>query len=836
MIFALGLLFAGLQVPPPPAPVDQTAEQDHRRTLDLLGIASLRRGADGRNPKAPNAANYDEAKANPFPELPDPLVLKSGKRVTTAAQWWTERRPEIVEAFDREVYGRAPRSTPPVEWQVVTTDNEVVGSVPAVTKTLRGRVDNAFHPAVAVDIELTLTTPSAARGKVPVVLELAFNWAGRRPPGGLVPAGPTAREQVLARGWGYATLFPTSVQADDGAGLTRGIIGLVKRGRARDLDDWGALRAWAWGASRALDYFETDPSVDARRVGVEGHSRYGKAALVAMAYDDRFAVAYVSSSGAGGAKLHRRNFGEIVENVAGVGEYHWMAGQYLKYAGPLTWADLPVDAHQLIALCAPRPVFIGSGSSTAGDGWVDPRGMFLAAVGAGPVYRLLGKKDLGTSDFPPLETALVSGDLAFRQHAGGHTPGPNWPAFLDFAERYLGRPPPASRWVGTWAASPQRATAEQAPPAPGFANATLRQRVRVSLGGNRVRLRFSNAFGETPLTLDSVEMALSGEGSAIRPGTGRALTFGGRRSVTVAPGALAESDALAFALPALADVTVSLHLKGAPAQITIHPGSRTTSYFASGDVASAVDLPDAARIDHWYFLNGIDVERDDRAATVAILGDSITDGRGSTTNGNDRWPDQLARRLQADPRTAHVAVVNHGIGGNRLLRDGLGPSALSRLDRDVLAQPGVRWLVVLEGINDLGTRVEAREKGDSWATADDIIGAYQQIVARARARGLRVYGATLMPFDGFTRYFRPDTEADRQTVNAWIRTGGHFDGVIDFDAVTRDPGHPSRLGAAVDGGDHLHPSAGGYRIMADAVDLSLFMDAPRAARPGSGGP
>jgi len=251
--------------------------------------------------------------------------------------------------------------------------------------------------------------------------------------------GPSWQEQVLALGWGYAILTPTSVQADNGAGLTRGIIGLVNQGQPRKLDDWGALRAWAWGASRALDYFETDHSVDAKQVGVEGHSRYGKAALVAMAYDQRFAIAYVSSSGEGGARLHRRNFGELVENVAGTGEYHWMAGNFIKYASLFTPNDLPVDSHELIALCAPRPVFIGAGA-TQGDGWVDAKGMFLAAAGAGPVYKLLGKKDLGTTEFPAIETPLIDGDIAFRQHSSGHTPAPNWPVFLTFARRYLKGP------------------------------------------------------------------------------------------------------------------------------------------------------------------------------------------------------------------------------------------------------------------------------------------------------------------------------------------------------------------------------------------------------------
>jgi lysophospholipase L1-like esterase len=308
--------------------------------------------------------------------------------------------------------------------------------------------------------------------------------------------------------------------------------------------------------------------------------------------------------------------------------------------------------------------------------------------------------------------------------------------------------------------------------------------------------------------------------------------------VTIPEGALFVSDPLDFDLPPLSDLAVTVYLRGAPADVTGHPGSRTTSYLQPGDAVSAADLATAVRVDHWYFVNGIDVRASSVAGAIAILGDSITDGRGSTTNGNDRWPDNLARRLQSGKGTAEVAVLNHGIGGNRLLRDGLGPNALSRFDRDVLAQPGVRWLIVLEGINDIGTRVSARARGESAATAEDIIGAYEQIIARARAHDIRVYGATLLPFEGFASYFTPDAEADRQTVNRWIRTSGRFDAVIDFDAATRDPEKPSRLSTAVDGGDHLHPSAAGYRSMADCADLALFAT-PEEARPrqsGSPGP
>jgi len=352
-----------------------------------------------------------------------------------------------VEDFDREIYGRVPKKTPKVSWEVTSTTKQTNGEVPVITKKLVGHVDNSSYPLITVDIQLTLTTPASATGPVPVIMEFGFTGFGARggarrgpaPPerrAGAGPTGPSWQQQVLSNGWGYAILAPNSIQADNGAGLTQGIIGLVNKGQPRKLDDWGALRAWAWGASRALDYFETDKSVDAKRVGVEGHSRYGKATLVTMAYDPRFAIAFVSSSGEGGAKLHRRNWGELVENVAGTGEYHWMAGNFLKYAGPLTWNDLPVDSHELVALCAPRPVFISAGA-TNGDGWVDAKGMFLAAASAGPVYKLLGKKDMGTTEFPPIETALIDGDVAFRQHSSGHTPAPNWPTFLAFAGRYF---------------------------------------------------------------------------------------------------------------------------------------------------------------------------------------------------------------------------------------------------------------------------------------------------------------------------------------------------------------------------------------------------------------
>jgi hypothetical protein len=458
---------AGAEASAASQPGKWTTADDHQNMMEQLGIKALRHGPSGRD-GAPNPANYDESKANPFPNLPEVLTLNSGEKVNTAEMWWKRRRPEIVEDFEREVVGRVPPQAPRVTWTVTSAESKTVGELAVVEKQLVGRVDNSSYPAIRVEILMTLVTPAQASGPVPVMI--MFRRVGPPPASG--PGAPAARtgagasrgagaagggdppatEQLIAAGWGYAFLDPRSVQADNGEGLTQGIIGLVNRGRPRKPDDWGALRAWAWGASRGLDYLETDKAVDARRVGIEGVSRYGKAALVTMAFDARFAVVLVGSSGEGGAKLHRRNFGEAVENLTGSGEYHWMAGNFLKYGaseaafGSRNAGDIPVDAHQLIALCAPRLTFISYGVPEQGDAkWLDQQGSFMAAVAAGPVFRLLGANDLGTSDdynnekMPPVNVGLLDGQLAWRQHDGGHTDGPNWKYFIPWADRFLQR-------------------------------------------------------------------------------------------------------------------------------------------------------------------------------------------------------------------------------------------------------------------------------------------------------------------------------------------------------------------------------------------------------------
>ncbi len=453
-----------------------TTAQDHQNMMGQLGITKLRPGPSG-NPDAPNAANTDEAKANPYPQLPELMALKDGTSVTSADQWWQKRRPEIVEDFEREVLGRVPENVPGVRWELLKTVEKKLGETPVIERRLAGRVDNAACPEIEVSIMMSVVTPKAAEKPVPLLMMFGFTMFGPdgedidfgnrfRGFGGRREGGPPPKtQQLVEAGWGYATINANSIQEDSGGerqrrfgpprpagqtggGLTRGIIGLTNKGQPRKPDQWGSLRAWAWGASRALDHLETDVTIDAKRVGIDGVSRYGKAALVTMAFDQRFAMVLVGSSGEGGASLYRRNFGEAVENITGSGEYHWMAGNFLKYGteessfGSMNASDLPIDAHMLIALCAPRPTFISYGIPERGDAlWLEQQGSFMATIAAQPAFRLLGARDLGRSDdyktekMPPVNTDLLDGELAWRQHDGGHTDAPNIPHFIQWMER-----------------------------------------------------------------------------------------------------------------------------------------------------------------------------------------------------------------------------------------------------------------------------------------------------------------------------------------------------------------------------------------------------------------
>ncbi|WP_437839219.1 SGNH/GDSL hydrolase family protein [Sorangium sp. So ce1153] len=373
------------------------------------------------------------------------------------------------------------------------------------------------------------------------------------------------------------------------------------------------------------------------------------------------------------------------------------------------------------------------------------------------------------------------------------------------------------RWVGTWTTGPQLTETNNNPPAPGLANNTLRQVVYTSIGGSNVRLRLSNEFGDGPVTMQSVHIADSTTDDGIDTGTDHALTFAGADSVTIPVGEAVFSDPVDYSLKPISKLAVTIRFGNVPNGITGHPGSRTTSYIQTGDGVSSAALSSPVKTDHWYYITGLDVMADSTAAAIVILGDSITDGRGSVTNGNTRWPDFLSRRLRANPGTENVAVLNLGIGGNNVLSGGLGPTAKARFQRDVLDQRGARWLVIFEGVNDIGTSAA----GSGPTVADGLISAFGEFIDKAHDKGMLVYGVPILPFNGHD-YYTTEREAARQEVNAWIRTSGEYDAVIDLDAAVRDPNDPSKLQDSLDFDDWLHLNPTGLETMAKAVDLSLF--------------
>ena len=458
----LTLALAGTMSAQMPSAADRAAitagsTAERSREMKLLGITELQPPVGAyENANGGLVANFDESKANPYPKLPDLLTFKDGRKVTTPAQW-KKRRAEIAALFDENVYGKYPASIPAMTWTVDGVETIPVQGIDAVVKHVTGRADNSADPAIKVEFHIDVVTPAKTRGtKVPVIIgggsvKPPFRFPppapGQPAPIHLMSAPadpPNSAKLLLERGWGFVGRSSTDVQADNGAGLDKGIIGLTNKGQPRKVDDWGVLRAWAWGDSRILDYLQTDSDVDGRKVGVMGHSRGGKAALVAVADDPRFAIGYISSSGAGGADLYRRNYGESVANLTSTTEFHWFAANFLRYAAVgHTRNELPVDSHEFIALVAPRPIFIGGGALITdpkyapGDAWQDTQGMFMAAAAASPAWTLLGAKGLGTAVMPPMDTLVDTGDVAFRQHEYGHTPAPNWPYFISSQRKSL---------------------------------------------------------------------------------------------------------------------------------------------------------------------------------------------------------------------------------------------------------------------------------------------------------------------------------------------------------------------------------------------------------------
>lgn len=374
------------------------------------------------------------------------------------------------------------------------------------------------------------------------------------------------------------------------------------------------------------------------------------------------------------------------------------------------------------------------------------------------------------------------------------------------------------KWVGTWSTSPQLVEPHNMPPEPGLSNNALRQIVKVSLGGDSIRLHFSNEFSNSALTMNEVFIALTKEGSAIDPSTLKALTFGGKKAITLAQGQAIVSDPIQFSMQARASISITINYGQTPPDVTGHPGSRTTSYLMTGNQTPSADFANAIPTDHWYTIRGIDVKAPSNAAAISIVGNSITDGRGSGTNKQNRWPDILSEQLQKNPETAQIAVLNQGIGGNCVLRNCLGPAAKDRFDNDVIKQHGVKWVIILEGVNDLG---QTPDSAIAVKVANDLIAAYSIMIEKAHANGIKAYGATILPF-GKSFYYTPYRENARNIVNTWIRTSGKFDDVIDFDKIMQNPNDTITLLPDLHTGDFLHPNEAGYQRMGEAIDLTLF--------------
>lgn len=386
-----------------------------------------------------------------------------------------------------------------------------------------------------------------------------------------------------------------------------------------------------------------------------------------------------------------------------------------------------------------------------------------------------------------------------------------------YSERKISSPEPEA-WISTWAAAQQLVEPNNIPPVPGLSNNTIRQVVQVSIGGKMLRVRFSNEYSTSAVTIKSASIALSAGKGAIDVVTNHTLRFNNNDEVIIMPGSIVVSDPVALPLQPRSRIAITIYFGSTSADITGHPGSRTTSYLWKGDRVNAADLDSGVATDHWYIIDSVEVPAKEASRAVVILGDSITDGRGSGTNKQNRWTDELARRLHENLETADIAVLNMGLGGNCVLRECLGPSAINRFNNDVTGQERVKYLIILEGVNDIG-QAETREK--AILIVENLIKAYDRMIDLAREKGIRVYGATIMPFGG-SFYDADFRESARETVNSWIRNSGRFDAVIDMDRIMADPANPGHMLPAYDTGDHLHPNETGYRMMATGVDLKLF--------------
>ena len=741
-----------------------------------------------------------------IPMLPDPFAFSDGSgRVVTFADW-TRRRAEIKAEIEHYEIGIKPDR--PADIKATLVDDTLKVAVTDQGKTV------TFVSRVIIP---------EGNGPFPVIIGM------NRPTGSLPPelfAGciqiPYIHDQ--------AALYGRDVKKSDGPFFQM----------YPELLTNGDYSAWSWGISRLIDGIEivqSDLQADFSRIAVTGCSYAGKMALFAGAFDERVALTIVQESGGGGINAWRISdlLGEV-ETIRNT-NYSWFM-QRLKDDFNGRSDRLPYDHHELIAMIAPRPVLILGNPDYV---WMADESGYISTMAALEVWKAMGVDDRFGFDFSdqhPHCSPTDSQNEAIKAYVDRFlyrksdvnttirfaprfetTDYRKWSSSWSGHKIDMSVPvSPTVNWVGTWSTAPQLIEPNNMPPSPGLTNNTLRQIVRVSIGGELLRLRFSNIFGEKPVAMKSVAVAISHEESAVYAATQKQLTFRGNSDIIMQPGEEVISDPVSFSLSAGSKLAITIMFGETSATVTGHPGSRTTSYILAGDHVTSVDFAGAVKTDHWYVINGIDVEAPTEAAAIAVIGNSITDGRGSGTNKQNRWTDILSERLLNNTATDNYGVLNMGIGGNCVVRGGLGPTALNRFDRDILSQHGVRWLLILEGVNDIGG---AETEEIAAQTANELIDAYSLMIDKAHAKGIKVYGCTILPFAS-SFYDSPFRREARNKVNAWIRNSGKFDAVIDFDYVVRSTDDPEAMQVNLHDGDFLHPNESGYKKMGEAIDLNLF--------------
>ncbi len=737
--------------------------------------------------------------------LTDPFGWSDGSGRSTKFKKWSQRRAEIGAEIEHYEIGEKPVRTEDIKASyadgTLTVNVTVNGNTLSLTSKITLPAGNGPFPAVIGMGGGTGSLPAelfTSRG----VATIAYNFG-----------------QVMA--WGQK----------------RGSEPINKL--YPDLIDMGAYSAWSWGVSRLIDGLELvskDLPIDLHHLAVTGCSFAGKMALFAGAFDERIALTIAQESGGGGAAAWRVSQSLPVKvETLGATSHVWFMESLFQFANNVT--KLPYDHHELMAMIAPRALLVLGNPDYV---WLADESGYVSSQAAREVWKTFGIEDrmgfsivsghphcsLPKSQYPEVEAfvdkfllGITTANTIVMKSPYENVDYRRWFKWWGTKNPILPEPTVGENklWVGTWSTAPQLVETGNMPPSPGLTNNSLRQVVRVSIGGKSLRIKFSNEFSTNPVTMNAAQIAVSNGGSTIDASTIQKLKFNGNESVRMNPGVSITSDPISFNLNPRMDVSITIHFGETSATVTGHPGSRTTSYMLTGDQTSSVDFSGSVNTDHWYIINGIDVKAPKTTAAVAIIGNSITDGRGSETNKQNRWPDILSERLLKNAGTQNVGVLNMGIGGNCVLKNCLGPSAISRFERDILNQQRVRWAIIFEGVNDIGG---VKSADDATSIANGLIAAYSQMIKSAHAKKIRVYGATIMPFKG-NSYFNTNSELCRNQVNGWIRKSGNFDAVIDFDQVMRDSQDTLKLPSSFQN-DGLHPDVAGHKMMGDAIDLNLF--------------